>query len=124
MRIPKLLFIVLLLAACRNQNATADGVAEMVKRQIKFSVELDSVQKRGIERHLIIPKKERYISDKDSSKVFHLWTVYEESPGSEKCRVIFYDEEEKKYGLGIKMNGKVYYWASYYGDFIRTLKGM
>ena len=123
MKTLKVILAALLLAGCQNHQMTADAVVTMLKWEIKNTTEFKPDQKLMIEKHLIKPKKERYVSDVDSTKAFHLWTVYEESPGAEKCRVIFYDEDEKRYGLGIKMNGRAYYWANY-GNFIKTLKGM
>jgi hypothetical protein len=98
-------------------------ISEIIQKEIKGEKSLSSEQITNVSKHLVKPVKEKYVSNADSTKVFALWTVLEESSGAEKNRVIFYDEEENNFGLGIKISGKNYYWANY-GNFVKTFKGM
>jgi len=115
------------ICACENSSPQVKmndpHISEIIEKELKEEKSFSAEEISFIHKHLITPIKEKYISDSDSTKIFELWTVFEESPGTEKNRIIFYDEEENNFGLGMRANGKCHCRANY-GNFVKTLKGM
>ena len=101
----------------------SEEVLRIVYEEIESNFDISNSHGVDLTKCLIAPVRQRYISSLDDSVTFELWTVLEEREDGNGYK-IFYDENEKSFGLGMKgFKGDLIY-LGYYGTFLETLKGM
>jgi hypothetical protein len=79
---------------------TSEEVSEIILDEINSKFDISNLHGVDLRTALIAPIQQEYKSAMDRSQIFKLWTVLEET---EDCNgyKIFYDEEEKLFGLGL-----------------------
>lgn len=96
-----------------------EEIKEIIKAELISVEDMENVHGVNLTKCLIEPIKQQYLTDNNSEQ--ELWTVLEE--GSNGYR-IFFDEEDKMFGLGmISKDGKLSN-VGYNGSFLKTLEGM
>jgi len=101
---------------------TSEEVMDIVLDEINGAFDKTNAHGVNLREALITPVLEDYINSFDHSQIFRLWTVLKES--NDSGYVIFYDEEDKSFGLGSRsQTGQLVYFANY-GSFLNTLDAM
>ena len=72
---------------------------------------------------LIKPIKQIYLSSLNNKIQYELWTVLEETTDGNGYK-IFYSEDEKLFGLGIKSKSNELICLGFYGSFLNTVSCM
>lgn len=106
---------------------------EKIKKIIKKDLSSYRIEKlhckkmlENIDKYLVEPVEEMYLSgiDKDFSEL--LWTVLKDIPSEETGYLIYFDPDLNKFGLGVysskKDGSKID--IGIYGSFVKTLNSM
>ena len=94
---------------------------ELSKNPLKGAHGINS---ENIDKFLIEPKLEEYIGSSDRNDIFEVWTVLQEVPNERNGYTIFYDPEEKSFGLGLYTSDDQLMHIGIYGSFTDTLNSM
>ncbi len=82
------------------------------------------ITKDNIKEHLVGPILEKYIDSMDENHIRELWTVLEEEPKTKAAYTIYFDPDEKEFGLGLNTKDNTKVFLGIYGSFITTLNAM
>ncbi|XWN37850.1 MAG: hypothetical protein ROO71_02760 [Balneola sp.] len=103
---------------------------EFLKRLIKEELQKNplkgahGINSENIEEFLIEPKIEKYIGSSNRTDIFEVWTVLQETPNERSGYTIFYDPEDKGFGLGMYTSDDQLMHLGFYGSFSKTLNSM
>ncbi len=82
---------------------TSEEIKEIINLELQVEVDIKNVHGLDLTKCLIEPIKQKYKNANDPNKVYEIWTVLEEA-GNGNGYKIYYDDETKMFGLGIKSN--------------------
>jgi hypothetical protein len=103
---------------------------EFLKRLIKEDLKMNplkgahGIDSENINEFLIEPKLEKYIGSSNRNDIFEVWTVLQENPDNRSGYTIFYDPEDKGFGLGLYTSDDQLMHLGFYGSFSKTLNSM
>ena len=102
---------------------TCTEITDIILDEIKGGFERSNFHGVNLKKALLTPVKQKYISAQDNSISFELWTVLEETE-DQSGYTIFYDAEERNFGLGMKSEDNKLLYLGNYGSFLETLNAM
>ncbi|MAL17949.1 MAG: hypothetical protein CL667_09575 [Balneola sp.] len=103
---------------------------EFLKKHIKEDLKKNplkgahGIDSENIDEFLIEPKLEEYIGSSNRNDIFEVWTVLQENPSERSGYTIFYDPEDKGFGLGLYTSDDQLMHLGFYGSFTKTLNSM
>jgi hypothetical protein len=102
---------------------TSTEIKEIISRELQVEPDIKNVFGLDLTKCLIEPTKQKYKSSNDSTDIYELWTVLEESEDGNGYK-IYFDEETKMFGLAIKSDKDEFMDIGGYGTFLKTLYSM
>lgn len=102
---------------------TSKEIIEIINRELQVEPELKNVFGLDLTKCLIEPTKQKYKNSNDSTDIYELWTVLEETEDRNGYK-IYFDEETKFFGLAIKSDKDDLIDIGNYGTFLKTLYSM
>lgn len=101
---------------------TSDEIRQIIDKKLEFEPDIRNVFELDLTQRLIAPTIQQYWSSEDKNSSDNLWTVLEESSDGDGY-VIYFDEESKMFGLGLRTNGELFDIGSH-GTFCKALYSM
>ena len=101
---------------------SSENLKQIISNELKPEKDLKNVFGLDLTVCLIEPIKQEYKDFKEYTS-YELWTVLEETMDGNGYK-IYFDEETKMFGLGIKSNNDVLIDIGQYGTFLETLYSM
>ena len=101
---------------------TSEEIKILIKNELKSEKDIKNVFGLDLTQCLVQPTKQKYQDASDNS-IEELWTVLEETPDTNGYK-IYFDEESKMFGLGIKSDKDELINIGNYGTFLKTLYSM
>ena len=102
---------------------TANEIQMIISQELVVEPDIKNVFGLDLTKCLIEPIKQKYKDSNDSTDIYELWTVLEES-GDMNGYKIYFDEETKMFGLAIKSDKDELIDIGGYGTFLKTLYSM
>jgi len=102
---------------------TSVEIEEIIIAELKGNYKLSNVYGLNLNKCLITPLKQTYLSSVDENCSFELWTVLEETEDGQGYKIT-YDEDDSAFGLGMMSKENELIDIGTYGSFIDALKGM
>jgi hypothetical protein len=102
---------------------TATEIKEIISEELQAEPDHTNVFGLDLSKCLIEPIKEKYKDSNDATEVYELWTVLEERDDKNGYK-IYFDEENKMFGLAIKSDKDEIIAIGDYGNFLKTLYSM
>jgi hypothetical protein len=102
---------------------TSTDIKEIIFRELQVEPDIKNVYGLDLTKCLIEPTKQKYKGSNDSTDIYELWTVLEESEDGNGYK-IYFDEETKMFGLAIKSDNDELIDIGGYGTFLKTLYSM
>jgi len=103
-------------------SKTQERIKELIREELKSEPDIKNVFGIDLTERLIEPTIQKYWDSADKTTSEDLWTVLEEA--SEKDGyVIYFDEETKMFGLGLKSQKELFDIGSH-GTFLKALYSM
>jgi hypothetical protein len=102
---------------------TSKDISNIILEEIKPGFDISNVHGIDLRKYLMTPVLQDYINSANKAQVFRLWTVFEET-GDANRYVIFYDEKDNSFGLGMKSNKSELFYLANYGSFLKALESM
>lgn len=97
-----------------------EEIKELIKTELASQDDdMQNIYGVDLVKCLVEPVKQQYLMDDNSQQ--ELWTVLEESSDGYR---IFFDEEEKMFGLGMVSKDGQLSNVGYHGSFLKTLEDM
>ena len=101
---------------------TAREIKAIINRELKSEADIHNVFGLDLTKCLIEPVKQEYKDSNDSTEMYELWTVLEETEDKNGYKI--YDEDSKMFGLAIKSDSDELIDIGNYGTFLKTLYSM
>ncbi len=101
----------------------AQEIKAIINRELKSEADIHNVFGLDLTKCLIEPVKQEYKDSNDSTEMYELWTVLEETEDKNGYK-IYYDEDSKMFGLAIKSDSDELIDIGNYGKFLKTLYSM
>jgi hypothetical protein len=102
---------------------TKDEIKEIIKNELEDEADHKNVFGLDLTKCIIEPIKQKYKDSHDSTDIYELWTVLEESADGNGYK-IYFEEETKMFGLAIKSDTDELIDIGNYGTFLKTLYSM
>ena len=102
---------------------TAREIKAIINTELKSEADIHNVFGLDLTKCLIEPVKQEYKDSNDSTEMYELWTVLEETEDKNGYK-IYYDEDSKMFGLAIKSDSDELIDIGNYGTFLKTLYSM
>lgn len=102
---------------------TVNEIQMIISQELLVEPDIKNVFGLDLTKCLIEPIKQKYIDSNDSTDIYELWTVLEESEDRNGYK-IYFDEETKMFGLAIKSDKDELIDIGGYGTFLKTLYSM
>jgi len=102
---------------------TSIEITEIIKSELLVEPDITNVFGLDLTKCLIEPTRQKYKSSNDSTDIYELWTVLEESEDGNGYK-IYFDEETRMFGLAIKSDKDELIDIGSYGTFLKTLYSM
>ena len=104
---------------------TAEGVRELIEREVAGDWSLTNLHGCELRRCLVLPVLQEYDDCRvvEPYPVIRLWLVLEEVPDDRSGYKIVYGEEAGMFGLAVRGTGRDVF-IGYYGSFLDTYRGM
>ena len=102
---------------------TSSAIEEIIKMELQVKPDIRNVFGLDLTKCLIKPTRQKYKNANDLNDIYELWTVLEESE-DENGYKIYFDEDSRTFGLGIKSNKDDLIDIGGYGSFLETLYSM
>jgi hypothetical protein len=99
---------------------TANDIKLIIETELKIEPDIKNVFGMDMTTCLIEPIKQKYKDNNDAKETYELWTVLEEEPDKNGYK-IYFDEEEKMFGLAIKSDTDELINIGLYGTFLKTV---
>lgn len=80
---------------------TSKEIKEIISLELQVEPDLKNVFGLDLTKCLIEPTKQKYKNSNDSTDIYELWTVLEETENGNGYK-IYFDEESNIFGLAIK----------------------
>ncbi|GAB3223906.1 hypothetical protein J0A67_10040 [Algoriphagus aestuariicola] len=98
-------------------------IKEIISLELQVEQDLKNVFGLDLTKCLIEPTKQKYKNSNDSTDIYELWTVLEETEDGNGYK-IYFDEETNIFGLAIKSDKDELIDIGNYGTFLKTLYSM
>lgn len=98
-------------------------IKEIIRLELQVEPDLKNVFGLDLTKCLIEPTKQKYKNSNDSTDIYELWTVLEETEDGNGYK-IYFDEETNIFGLAIKSDKDELIDIGNYGTFLKTLYSM
>jgi hypothetical protein len=102
---------------------TSTEIKEIIHLELQVEPDLKNVFGLDLTKCLIEPIKQKYKKSNDSTDIYELWTVFEESE-DENGYKIYFDEATSMFGLAVKSDKNELIDIGRYGTFLKTLYSM
>ncbi len=102
---------------------TSKEIKEIISLELQVEPDLKNVFGLDLTKCLIEPTKQKYKNFNDSTDIYELWTVFEETEDGNGYK-IYFDEETNIFGLAIKSEKGELIDIGNYGTFFKTLYSM
>lgn len=102
---------------------TSTEITEIIKSELLVEPDITNVFGLDLTKCLIEPTRQKYKSSNDSTDIYELWTVLEESEDGNGYK-IYFDEVTRMFGLAIKSDKDELIDIGSYGTFLKTLYSM
>ena len=102
---------------------TSEDIKQIIKTELKTEPDINNVFGLDMTVCLIEPIKQKYKNSNNTTEIYELWTVLEETADKTGYK-IFFDEEENMFGLAIKSDKDELINIGLYGSFLKTLYSM
>ena len=102
---------------------TAEEITKLIDIELKAEKDLTNVFGLDLTKCIVVPTRQKYQDALDDTQNDELWTVLEETPDTNGYK-IYFDDESKQFGLGIKSDKNELVNIGYYGTFLETLYAM
>src|SRR4051812_10495800 len=99
---------------------TAQEIKDIINQELKTEPDIHNVFGLYLTKCLIEPVQQKYKDSNDSTDIYQLWTVLEETEDKSRYK-IYYDEESKMFGLAIKSDKDELIKLGNYETFLKTL---
>ncbi len=99
---------------------TSTEIKEIISLELQAEADIKNVYGLDLTTCLIEPIKQKYKESNDSTDTYELWTVLEELEDGKGYK-IYFNEDTKIFGLGIKSDKNELVDVGAYGTFLKTL---
>ncbi|MEO7044937.1 MAG: hypothetical protein ABI091_06485 [Ferruginibacter sp.] len=99
---------------------TSIEIKEIISRELQAEPDHTNVFGLDLTRCLIEPIKQKYKDFNEATDIYELWTVFEEREDKGGYK-IYFDEENKMFGLALQSDKDEIIAIGDYGSFLRTL---
>ena len=106
-----------------TQEMTSTEIEEIIKTELQVEPDITNVFGLDLTKCLIKPTRQKYKNANDSTDIYELWTVLEETEDGNGYK-IYFDEDSKMFGLAIKSDKDELIDIGGYGNFLKTLYSM
>ena len=106
-----------------TQEISSTEIQEIIKTELQVEPDITNVFGLDLTKCLIKPSRQKYKNANDSTDIYELWTVLEETEDGNGYK-IYFDENNKIFGLAIKSDKDELIDIGSYGSFLKTLYSM
>lgn len=106
-----------------TNKMTSTEIKEIISRELQAEPDITNVFGLDLTKCLIEPIKQKYQNANDSTDIYELWTVLEETEDGNGYK-IYFDEETKMFGLAMRSDKDELIDIGGYGTFLKTLYSM
>ena len=106
-----------------RRHMTSEDIKQIIKTELQAEPDITNVFGLDLTKCLIEPIKQKYQNANDSTDIYELWTVLEETEDGNGYK-IYFDEETKMFGLAMKSDKDELIDIGGYGTFLKTLYSM
>ena len=99
---------------------TSTEIEEIIKTELQVEPDTTNVFRLDLTKCLTKPSRQKYKNANDSTDIYELWTVLEETEDGNGYK-IYFDENNKIFGLAIKSDKDELIEIGSYGSFLQTL---
>jgi hypothetical protein len=102
---------------------TSTEIKKIIKQELQIEPDITNIFGLDLTKCLIEPTLQKYKRSNDSTDIYELWTVLEESEDGNGYK-IYFNQETRMFGLAIKSDKDELIDIGGYGTFLKTLYSM